>query len=391
MLRHFHLFVAKFVIFSSWITFITLNIGVLQIRLEMLGVVAFALSHLLYSKSRIKFYRSARRILEFFYIYSIAITIFLVNNWQLGVWIGLLYWFGLIILMVLPNDFDSISILLHFHLRCSILFGICNIVLWIALFFTSIFSFAGNLQTFSGLSREPNLLGSQALLSLILLSSRFYMKTKFLFLAQFLMCFCILLSNTRAVWIATLIFILLYGRKRILLISYSVSLFTLMTLLYREVIVQSAESNSDSIFYSIVHILDTGSGTGAYRAQILIDGAHELLSNIPLLLLGHGFASFPEYFPVDPVGNSGTYMFSGFFGLLFEVGLVGLIIMSLYFRFCFEKVYYRREIYVFLIALFIVSSTTSPLWLVYPWLYFALIMRANKWKHHFKTDSIEDS
>ena len=76
---------------------------------------------------------------------------------------------------------------------------------------------------------------------------------------------------------------------------------------------------------------------------------------------------------MDSSGVSSGYLSNAFIGLLYETGLIGTLIFLILIGIYIHGSSKRFEVLLYSAALMIVSLTTSPLWLIFPWFYLKIL------------------
>jgi len=132
-------------------------------------------------------------------------------------------------------------------------------------------------------------------------------------------------------------------------------------------------TSTEDVYWNLMNFINFESGTAQYRKNVYFQALTEMNDTWFHFLLGHGFASFPELYPLDSSGVTGAYLSNAFVGILFETGILGTLLFLLLIGRYVHKSKARIEILFYVLALVTVSLTTSPLWLVFPWFYLKIL------------------
>jgi hypothetical protein len=132
-------------------------------------------------------------------------------------------------------------------------------------------------------------------------------------------------------------------------------------------------TSSEDTYWNLNNLINFQSGTARYRQNVYSQALSEIPDTWLHLLFGRGYASFPEMHPVDSSGVSSGYLSNAFIGLLYETGLIGTLIFLILIGIYIHGSSKRFEVLLYSAALMIVSLTTSPLWLIFPWFYLKIL------------------
>lgn len=226
-----------------------------------------------------------------------------------------------------------------------------------------------------GFSFETNIFASQCVGWVALCSRWWRALGRWTRIANVLLCFSVILAGTRAAWIALLFVLALSGFESArnsykwilgIIAGAGAALLTLPAFL------QDGVSDRNSLAWRLGNIFSTGEGTGAYRAGIY-ETAIADIDSLGRLLVGSGINSFSQFHLLDPTGVSASYLSSIWFAVLYDTGIVGLI---LFFGLIASVVYscrHRRDGIIVAGSLLICASATNLIWFQYPWIYLALL------------------
>lgn len=232
---------------------------------------------------------------------------------------------------------------------------------------------SGERNIFAGYSLEPNLMGSQALLLWILLCMGRDLLSRAERVSLILLPAIVFISLTRAVWLSFICIAAVLAVRRLQALSIYYFLLILVSFPLLVVYIGSKVTSSEDIYWNLNNFVNLQSGTARYRQNVYSQALSEIPDSWLHLWFGHGFASFPEIHPVDSSGVTSAYLSNAFIGLLFETGVLGAFIFLILIGLFVYGSLRRFEVSLYSVALTIVSLTTSPLWLVYPWFYLKIL------------------
>lgn len=230
-----------------------------------------------------------------------------------------------------------------------------------------------------GFSFETNIFASQCV-GWVALCSRWWRDLgRGVRIANVLLCFSVILAGTRAAWIALLFVMALSGFESArtsykwffgLIAGAGVALLTLPAFMQVDL------SDRNSLAWRLGNLFSTDEGTGAYRAGIY-ETAIADIDSLGRALAGSGINSFSQFHLMDPTGVSASYLSSIWLAVLYDTGIVGLI---LFFGLIGSVVYSchsRRDGIIVVVSLLICASATNLIWFQYPWIYLALLIFAH--------------
>lgn len=311
-----------------------------------------------------------------------AISTFLgtVDIWR-GYWIHAQYAAGLIFLSN-RDDLYPGGNGIRIQARIASTISIVYLVSYLFNPIGVVFQLSGDVNLFTGYSLEPNLMGSQALLLWVLLYSNRKHLSRTEKTSLFLLPLIMFISLTRAVWLGFIcVLVMILVRKFKMASIYIISL-AFVAFQGVNAFIKERVSTAEDVYWNLNNLINLQSGTARYRQNVYSQALSEISDTWLHFWFGHGIASFPEMHPVDSSGVSSAYLSNAFIGLLFETGVLGTAIFILMIGVYSLGSFSRFEISLYLFALAIVSSTTSPLWLIFPWFYLRLLGQARASQLH---------
>ena len=361
---------------SIWFNEITFSVSRASVRIEQVLVIVLLFCEFLVRRQR-KLPVLFNPWLVVWLVVGMLATFFGTSDILRGVWIFFLYFLGIISLSTGLSHNFRVEVI-RIQARVAIAFSVVYLLFYLFSPLASLFSLQESRELFSGFSLEPNLLGSQSLLLWLLL---YFEKNALVgreIYCLYLLPLLILISLTRTVWISFLLIscYLIAKKSKV----FSVYFFLLSVLLFPILngFVLSKTSDTEDFYWNIRNLFNFNSGTALYRQNVYNQAISQISDNPRYLIFGHGYASFPEYHPVDSSGVTSGYLSNAFVGLLFESGLLGLYLFSFLIMKFVIRAQNRREVFLFCFVLGMVSFTTSPLWLIFPWFYLRLLARVEK-------------
>lgn len=356
---------------SIWFNAFSFQISRASIRFEHLLVILFIIIDLC-----VRRYENIRWNYVLLYLawFTIGVfsTYFGTKDILRGLWIQSQYIVGMILLFNRSFLFTRQKAVI-IQAKIAILMCVIYIISFLFPLMGDLFRIVGDKNTFAGYSLEPNLLGSQALLLWILLYFQRDLLSRVEKLSLYLLPVIVFISLTRAVWLGFLcVCVLLILRKFRGLSMYYFVLVSISFPLFFEYINAKVTAVED-IYWNLNNLINLQSGTARYRQDVYSQALSEFSDTWLHFWFGHGFASFPEIHPLDSSGVSSAYLSNAFIGLLFEIGVIGTLIFILLIGVFVYGSPKRLEITLYTFVLTIVSLTTSPLWLIFPWLYLKIL------------------
>jgi len=367
------LFDAMFLFLSIavWFNGVSFQLGRASLRVEHFLVFSVFFLEFCFPNSHMKPRKLNMLFLAWLSLGMITTFIGTIDKYR-GLWIQIQYVIGLLILSsreFVPLGKKPIVI----QARIGILVSIIYLLSYLYTPLAKLLRIGEVKEVFDGYSLEPNLLGSQALLLWILLYVGRDLLSKFERLGIFLLPILIVLSLTRAVWLAFIMVLGLFLIQRIRsLAAYFVLLIICLLPILFDFLRRRVTSTED-VYWNLMNFINFESGTAQYRKNVYFQALTEMNDTWFHFLLGHGFASFPELYPLDSSGVTGAYLSNAFVGILFETGILGTLLFLLLIGRYVHKSKARIEILFYVLALVTVSLTTSPLWLVFPWFYLKIL------------------
>jgi hypothetical protein len=185
------------------------------------------------------------------------------------------------------------------------------------------------------------------------------------------------LAGTRAAWLAlallAVVFVWRTWSRSQLLVPVGATVLIFGGLYVALVAAPTALiAPKDSLQWRLLHLFDTKSGTGAYRANIYQTAIADI--DTPMRwLFGSGMNSFSQYHEIDSTGTGAPYLSSVWYATLYDVGLVGLLLFLVLLTGLVLRCRVRSDGLVLIAVLLICASATNLFWLSYPWVYLALV------------------
>ncbi|MGB6183226.1 MAG: O-antigen ligase family protein [Rhodococcus sp. (in: high G+C Gram-positive bacteria)] len=188
----------------------------------------------------------------------------------------------------------------------------------------------------------------------------------------------LLLTSTRAAWGALLVIavfaaVRMVRRFPVTVIAAGalgcVALFVLVGL-------RDSVGDEDTVLWRIAHLTDFDSGTGAYRVMLWNDAMTQIGARDWSLLWGTGANSFSQYNPVDPTLVGAAYLSSMWLGLLYDVGVLGLVAFLVAVAGVVSRIPRKIDALPLLFALAACASLTNIIWFAFPWVFLALLVGA---------------
>lgn len=227
-----------------------------------------------------------------------------------------------------------------------------------------------------GLFFEPNFLGSACAIWLCLLYAyRKHFLRRALFFHSVILASALLLSLTRAAWVAvvlvTVVVLVKALRRRPGLVVAFCSLAAPGIAILVSVLPAAA---TEEISRRIRGLFDFSSGTGRFRA----DGwglALEQLTQNNAWLFGLGTNSYSQRNVSTATSSGEAYLGNFWLGLLYDTGVIGFALMILLIGLIIAISSSRMEMWLLIAVVVLVSFATSPLWFAYPWVAIGLMQQ----------------
>lgn len=190
----------------------------------------------------------------------------------------------------------------------------------------------------------------------------------------------LVLTSTRAAWIAlAIIAVCVMGRSARTypvtivssLLAFTVGLAYLHDVYYRV-------GDTDTFLWRVVHVIDTESGTGAYRLQLWNTAIDQIATRDWSAAIGTGFNSFSQFNPVDPTNVGAAYLSSMWLTLIYDVGFFGFAFFVVLAVSLILGVRQKKHALPLFVALAICTSVTNVIWFAFPWVFMALTVTARR-------------
>ncbi|MFY2791579.1 O-antigen ligase family protein [Rhodococcus sp. MALMAid1271] len=190
----------------------------------------------------------------------------------------------------------------------------------------------------------------------------------------------LILTTTRAAWIALAIIavcVMVRNATRYpITIICSLVAFTLAVAYLHEVYYRVGDA--DTFLWRVVHVIDTESGTGAYRLQLWNIAIDQIAARDWSAVIGTGLNTFPQFNPVDPTNVAAAYLSSMWLALIYDVGFVGFAFFAVLGVSLFLGVRHKKQAIPLFAALAICTSVTNVIWFAFPWVFMALTVTASR-------------
>ncbi|UVJ38739.1 O-antigen ligase family protein [Arthrobacter sp. CJ23] len=235
---------------------------------------------------------------------------------------------------------------------------------------------SGRLQ---GFSFEPNIFASQAVVWLGVLYFWRSSLCRLDKIASAVIVVGVLFAGTRSAWLAAvavvalgLLNVLRRGSARSVLLGGVIGIvgvaapFLISTLAAAGVL-------GTEITYRLQNLLESDSGTGAYRIDNF-ELAFGDLSSWDAWWVGLGANSFSQYHAIDSTGTGPAYLGSLWITLVYDSGFIGLALFLGLFFALWRLTERRPESLAVFVAIAICAAFTNFLWFQYAWLSLAMVV-----------------
>ena len=190
----------------------------------------------------------------------------------------------------------------------------------------------------------------------------------------------LILTTTRAAWIAlAFIGVCVMARNAArypVAVVSSLVASTLAVAYLHEVYYRVGDA--DTFLWRVVHVIDTESGTGAYRLQLWNIAIDQITARDWSAPIGTGFNSFSQFNPVDPTNVGAAYLSSMWLTLIYDVGFVGFAFFAVLAVSLFLAVKFKSRAIPLFAALAICTSVTNVIWFAFPWVFMALTVTTSR-------------
>ncbi|OZD63125.1 hypothetical protein CH268_09275 [Rhodococcus sp. 06-1460-1B] len=185
----------------------------------------------------------------------------------------------------------------------------------------------------------------------------------------------LILTSTRSAWIALVLLavcVLFRCVKRYpTAVVSAVAAFTLVAFYLQDVYYRVGDE--DTFLWRVVHVIDTQSGTGAYRVQLWNNAIDQIAARgWGASSFGTGLNTFSQFNPVDPTNTGPAYLSSMWLSLLYDVGFVGSAFFAVFAVALFLAARDKAHALPLFLGLAICTSVTSVIWFAFPWVFLAL-------------------
>jgi len=121
-----------------------------------------------------------------------------------------------------------------------------------------------------------------------------------------------------------------------------------------------------TLLWKVLHITDFSEGTGRYRVEIYDWAIDDMRAN-ESWALGNGTNSFSQFHELDPTAVGVPYLSSLWLGLLFDVGILGLVTFMAFAVLTLLRATDRWGAAMVWGSLALCASTTNIIWFAYAW------------------------
>ncbi|OZF37321.1 O-antigen ligase family protein [Rhodococcus sp. 14-2483-1-2] len=226
-----------------------------------------------------------------------------------------------------------------------------------------------------GLSFEVNVFAAQCVGWLAVMFANRNIKMRLQYPMVLILAIAVLLSGTRAAWIALALISCLtivdFFRRGKISQSMGMCIAALLGSLY----VFSGNSslpNDDDFAWRVSNIFNVSQGTGAYRLDIYSMALADV-DGISRWLFGSGANSFSQYHPIDTTGTGAPYLSSVWAAVPYDSGIIGFLAFIGLIYGCVYRFANRWSGLVVPATLLICSSTTNTVWFAFTWVYIAMV------------------
>lgn len=379
--------VASWCIVFAGATFngISIHLGVLTVRPEHLSLIIFPI--MLYHMRRqivSKEHRSSRIPLICFaagFVLWTATVSLSSPAPAASLWIVLQYALGIVWLL----PFARVGEVKYALVRAgTFIFAAVTLVSLIGYFGRMLgFSFefgvsrvSGRLQ---GFSFEPNIFASQAVVWLGVLYFWRRSLRRIDKIAVSVIVVGVLFAGTRSAWLALVAIVALgvlnilrRGSPRSVFIGGAVGLVGIAAPFCVTTLASSGFLGAE-ITYRLQNLLESDSGTGAYRIDNY-ELAFSDLSGWDAWWVGLGANSFSQYHTMDSTGTGPAYLGSLWITLVYDSGFIGLALFCGLFIMMWRLSQRRNEALAVFVAIAICAAFTNFLWFQYAWLSLAMVV-----------------
>lgn len=186
----------------------------------------------------------------------------------------------------------------------------------------------------------------------------------------------LILTSTRAAWVALVIVLLFWAadnvtRKRITVTALVLGGILLVAGLQE---LSGRALEQDTFLWRVMHVVDIENGTGAYRLGLWTHAVDQMAARDWTAVLGTGFNSFSQFNPIDPTSVEAAYLSSMWLALLYDTGFVGTAFFLVLVASLFASVDKKWSAAPLFVALAVCTGVTSVIWFAFPWVFLALVV-----------------
>ncbi|NWL35199.1 O-antigen ligase family protein [Paenarthrobacter nitroguajacolicus] len=239
---------------------------------------------------------------------------------------------------------------------------------------------SGRLQ---GFSFEPNIFASQAVVWLGVLYVWRSSLHRLDRLAAAVIVVGVLFAGTRSAWLALVAIIALAvlnvlrrGSTRSVIVAGAIGVIGVAAPFVFSTLASAGLLGSE-ITYRLDNLLESDSGTGAYRIDNF-ELAFSDLSTWDSWWTGLGANSFSQYHTIDSTGTGPAYLGSLWITLVYDSGFIGLALFCGLFISIWRLSERRAESLAIFVAIAICAAFTNFLWFQYAWLSLAMVIGRSK-------------
>ena len=228
----------------------------------------------------------------------------------------------------------------------------------------------GTLWRVRGLAIEPNLMGS---ICAGWLAVMFYWRRELPrvhVLTAGVIALAAVLTNTRATWLCLAVLgvalAITYRRHAVALLPLGLAVVVGAIAAFPE----SAERSS--LLWKVGNIFTANDGTGLYRIRTW-DIAFDDLNIANGWLTGLGVNSYPQRHPIDLTNVTEGYVGNVWVSTVYDSGVIGLVLFALMLVLMWLRSPNRMAALPLFATLAISFTFTNGFWLLFPWIYLALV------------------
>lgn len=179
------------------------------------------------------------------------------------------------------------------------------------------------------------------------------------------------LTNTRATWICLAVLgiaLALTYRK------HAVALLPLvLAIVIAAIAALPSNSEQESLLWKVSNIFTANDGTGLYRIRTWDIAFHDLNNSANGWLTGLGVNSYPQRHPIDITNVTEGYVGNVWVSTIYDSGIIGLILFASTLVLMWLRSPDRLGALPLFATLAISFTFTNGFWMLFPWIYLALV------------------